>query len=852
MQPSQGPGTDRASRAADAPRLRHPRRVADQARAEALAQEPAPPCRLPRRQPRRARAPPPADTGISTASTPSPRASRSAPTAASCVGSDLRGVHPRAGQRGRARPPRSSSRPTSSSTSTTTSDASSGIDIAHGHHAGLRRQPVPLHRRVRRRSIALRNLYLEAQKDLGPGRLGCGPARACTAATTSTCSTTGRSTTSTPSAAAHGDRGRPPRAAVHGGINRLLDPFQYQQKDVFAPEGGTATIPVLDRQRYDRQRQGHLSGVGLAGRTGGQGQALRRGRRPCPAASASATTARSRACRPTTACRSAGRSGLWGFARRPEPREPVPALLARARPPSTSSIRPRASTAPRGASPRPQSWCWAPRATSSRPWGGVLLGAYSRRFRDADPNSHDQRRRLGVRRRRPAARGRSPARSRRALDLSCQVRFPRGLNPVELAAMDPAVFQLAPDAGVLAAGARRLRPPAVPRGLPRRLSQPGRALASTRSTTRAASRPWLHFLGAPGRVVVQLAPTGDRAMSQERLPRNHALRPRHRSARGGDCPARALAVPCLAACGGRGIDDLRARPHQDNAGIDWRDQVIYQIMVDRFDDGDPNNDFNVAPGVPGRYHGGDWQGVIDHLDYLQDLGVTALWISPGRQEHRGGRRLRPLPRLLDPRLLRPNPHFGDLLKLRELVDARPRPRHAGDPRRGHEPRGPAVLLRHQRQRPARRLLIRAAAPATPACRSATTPRAPASAAPTSRPTARRARATSSASSSGIPSTTRAASRAGPASALAARPTSASPTGPSTSAPRRPPAGLVRLAGRQAVVRRRRAGTTGAGASTSGGTRATTRASSCASRRPSATSPAGSRTSTPTTPTCRTR
>ena len=28
--------------------------------------------------------------------------------------------------------------------------------------------------------------------------------------------------------------------------------------------------------------------------------------------------------------------------------------------------------------------------------------------------------------------------------------------------------------------------------------------------------------------------------------------------------------------------------------------------------------------VPGRYHGGDWQGIIDHLDYLQELGVSGL------------------------------------------------------------------------------------------------------------------------------------------------------------------------------------------------------------------------------------
>lgn len=124
------------------------------------------------------------------------------------------------------------------------------------------------------------------------------------------------------------------------------------------------------------------------------------------------------------------------------------------------------------------------------------------------------------------------------------------------------------------------------------------------------------------------------------------------------------------ACGGaESIDDLRARPHQDNAGIDWRDQVIYQILVDRFDDGDPNNDFNVAPSVPGRYHGGDWQGVIDHLDYLQDLGVTALWISPTYLNTESDAGFASYHGYWPYDFVRPNFHFGDLLKLRELVDA---------------------------------------------------------------------------------------------------------------------------------------------------------------------------------------
>ena len=72
-----------------------------------------------------------------------------------------------------------------------------------------------------------------------------------------------------------------------------------------------------------------------------------------------------------------------------------------------------------------------------------------------------------------------------------------------------------------------------------------------------------------------------------------------------------VAVALVAACGGASDFEHPAdQPHQANAGLDWRDQVIYQIMVDRFENGDRNNDINVDPSIPGRYHGGDWQGKI--------------------------------------------------------------------------------------------------------------------------------------------------------------------------------------------------------------------------------------------------
>ena len=64
------------------------------------------------------------------------------------------------------------------------------------------------------------------------------------------------------------------------------------------------------------------------------------------------------------------------------------------------------------------------------------------------------------------------------------------------------------------------------------------------------------------------------------------------------------------------------------------DDVIYLIMPDRFADGDPSNDnLSNAPGAydrskPRAYHGGDFRGIRDHLDYLRNLGVTTIWLTP--------------------------------------------------------------------------------------------------------------------------------------------------------------------------------------------------------------------------------
>lgn len=81
---------------------------------------------------------------------------------------------------------------------------------------------------------------------------------------------------------------------------------------------------------------------------------------------------------------------------------------------------------------------------------------------------------------------------------------------------------------------------------------------------------------------------------------------------------------------------LEQRDHSPNRiqGVTSKD-FIYLIMPDRFANGDERND--VIKGMKettlnrdSMYyrHGGDIQGIIDHLDYLKDLGVTTLWLNP--------------------------------------------------------------------------------------------------------------------------------------------------------------------------------------------------------------------------------
>ena len=112
------------------------------------------------------------------------------------------------------------------------------------------------------------------------------------------------------------------------------------------------------------------------------------------------------------------------------------------------------------------------------------------------------------------------------------------------------------------------------------------------------------------------------------------------------------------------------------------DDVIYLIMIDRFSDGDPTNNTPQDapleandPHNPRAFHGGDLRGIINHLPYLKDLGVTALWLTPWTDNWNGVNRC---DKPWCPNTYYHGYHtidyyavedrFGDLKTLRELVD----------------------------------------------------------------------------------------------------------------------------------------------------------------------------------------
>ena len=93
-----------------------------------------------------------------------------------------------------------------------------------------------------------------------------------------------------------------------------------------------------------------------------------------------------------------------------------------------------------------------------------------------------------------------------------------------------------------------------------------------------------------------------------------------------------------------------------------QEDLIYFIMTDRFHDGDKTNNHNVKKESLSSYHGGDLQGIIDKLDYIKDLGFTAIWITPIVENQPAGYH-----GYWTTDFYKTNENFGDMDKFKELV-----------------------------------------------------------------------------------------------------------------------------------------------------------------------------------------
>lgn len=113
--------------------------------------------------------------------------------------------------------------------------------------------------------------------------------------------------------------------------------------------------------------------------------------------------------------------------------------------------------------------------------------------------------------------------------------------------------------------------------------------------------------------------------------------------------------------------------------VNFSSDIVYQIVTDRFKDGDPTNNptgdlFSADKSNLKKYQGGDWQGIIDCINdgYLTEMGITAIWISQpvenvytvlndplGSTSYHGywARDFK-----------KNNPYFGDMAKFNQLIE----------------------------------------------------------------------------------------------------------------------------------------------------------------------------------------
>ena len=85
---------------------------------------------------------------------------------------------------------------------------------------------------------------------------------------------------------------------------------------------------------------------------------------------------------------------------------------------------------------------------------------------------------------------------------------------------------------------------------------------------------------------------------------------------------------------------IKARTDKSGASGFNASDVLYLITPDRFANGNPGNDnldgVNVNRQNPNSRHGGDIEGIAQHLDYLKDLGITTVWLNPTQENKMPG------------------------------------------------------------------------------------------------------------------------------------------------------------------------------------------------------------------------
>ncbi|MCE1248224.1 MAG: hypothetical protein LWY06_16410 [Firmicutes bacterium] len=106
------------------------------------------------------------------------------------------------------------------------------------------------------------------------------------------------------------------------------------------------------------------------------------------------------------------------------------------------------------------------------------------------------------------------------------------------------------------------------------------------------------------------------------------------------------------------------KPKRDD---NFTDDVIYFVLTDRFEDGDPTNNSKVDKSDLKKWHGGDFQGLINKMDYIKELGVSTLWITPATESQEefvdsaGYHGYWPVD------FYKVDKHLGDMNKMKELV-----------------------------------------------------------------------------------------------------------------------------------------------------------------------------------------